>query len=345
MVWVDSVQTTSLQTDGAVIKLKEIATGVTGGNIRSLAKAITLVESRNKEHYLAAAALLDLLMPETGKSIRIGISGVPGVGKSTFIEALGLHLTANGHRVAILAVDPSSQLSGGSILGDKTRMEELSRDPNAYIRPSPAGDSLGGVARKTRETMLVCEAAGYDVIIVETVGVGQSEITVASMVDLFVLLQLPNAGDELQGIKKGVMEIADAIIINKAEGDNRPKADLARQQYLNALHIVKPRSRHWTVPVLTCSALHKEGIAEVWDMVCQFRETMHRVGGFEAKRQAQAVDWMWSLLMDDLKDMFLQDPGVAGIFSQVQQAVASGVTTPGAAARRLLETFRRGHFS
>lgn len=344
-MWVDAVQLTSLQTDAAVIKLKEIAAGVTGGNIRSLAKAITLIESRNKEHYVAAAALLDMLMPETGKSVRIGISGVPGVGKSTFIEALGLHLTGRGHRVAILAVDPSSQLSGGSILGDKTRMEELSRDPNAYIRPSPAGDSLGGVARKTRETMLICEAAGYDVIIVETVGVGQSEITVASMVDLFLLMQLPNAGDELQGIKKGVMEIADAIIINKAERDNRPRAELARQQYLNALHIVKPRSRHWTVPVLMCSALHKDGIDEVWEMVGRFCEAMKDAGEFEVKRRAQAVDWMWSLLMDELKDLFLQDPGVSGVFSQVQQAVASGVTTPGAAARRLLETFRRGHYS
>ena len=344
-MWVDAVQSTSLQTDAAVIKLKEIADGVTRGNIRSLAKAITLIESRNKEHYVAAVALLDMLMPETGKSVRIGISGVPGVGKSTFIEALGLHLTARGHRVAILAVDPSSQLSGGSILGDKTRMEELSRDPNAYIRPSPAGDSLGGVARKTRETMLACEAAGYDVVIVETVGVGQSEITVASMVDLFLLMQLPNAGDELQGIKKGVMEIADAIIINKAEGDNRPRAELARQQYLNALHIVKPRSRHWAVPVLMCSALHKDGIDEVWEMVGQFHKTMADAGEFEAKRRAQAVDWMWSLLMDELKDLFLQDPGVSGVFSQVQQAVASGVTTPGAAARRLLETFRRGHYS
>ena len=234
-----------------MIKINDIVAGVKTGNIRSLAKAITLVESRSPDHSLAATTLLDELLPASGNSIRIGISGVPGVGKSTFIEAFGLHLTALGHKVAVLAVDPSSQLSGGSILGDKTRMEELSRDPRAFIRPSPAGDTLGGVARKTRETMLVCEAAGYDVIIVETVGVGQSEITVASMVDFFLLLQLPNAGDELQGIKRGVMEIADAILINKSEGDNRPRAELARQQYVNALHMLKPKSPNWIV------ALHR----------------------------------------------------------------------------------------
>ena len=204
-----------------MFKLHDIAAGVRAGNIRSLAKAITLVESRNLDHSRAATALLDELLPATGNSVRVGISGVPGVGKSTFIEAFGRTLTSRGHKVAVLAVDPTSQISGGSILGDKTRMEELARDPNAFIRPSPSGDTLGGVARKTRETMLICEAAGYDVIIVETVGVGQSEITVASMVDFFLLLQLPGAGDELQGIKKGVMEIADAIVINKAEGDNR----------------------------------------------------------------------------------------------------------------------------
>ena len=247
-----------------MIKLTELAAGVRAGNIRALAKAITLVESRNLDHSLAATTLLDELLPDTGKAIRIGISGVPGAGKSTFIEVFGLHLTALGRKIAVLAVDPSSQRSGGSILGDKTRMEELSREVHAFIRPSPAGDTLGGVARKTRETMLICEAAGYDVIIVETVGVGQSEITVASMVDFFLLLQLPNAGDELQGIKRGVMEIADAIVVNKAEGDNRPRAELARQQCVNALHMLAPKSPHWPVPVLLCSALQREGVSEVW---------------------------------------------------------------------------------
>ncbi|MBW6510899.1 MAG: methylmalonyl Co-A mutase-associated GTPase MeaB [Desulfuromonadaceae bacterium] len=323
------------------MKLHEIAAGVQQGNIRALAKAITLIESRNIDHSVAATTLLDDLLPHTGKSFRVGISGVPGVGKSTFIEALGLDLTGRGHKVAILAVDPSSQLSGGSILGDKTRMEELSRDPNAFIRPSPSGDNLGGVARKTRETMLVCEAAGYDVIIVETVGVGQSEITVASMVDFFMLLQLANAGDELQGIKKGVMEIADAIVINKAEGDNRPRAELARQQYANALHMLRPKSANWPVPTLLCSALHGDGIAAAWEQVLAYREVMTASGEFEKKRRLQNTDWMWTLLINDLKDLFLRDPKVAAMLGAVQTAVAQGTTTPSAAARRLLDVFKR----
>jgi LAO/AO transport system kinase len=324
-----------------LIKLHEIAAGVMQGQRRALAKAITLVESRNLDHSLAATTLLDELLPASGRSIRIGISGVPGAGKSTFIEVFGLHLTGLGHKVAVLAVDPSSQLSGGSILGDKTRMEQLARDPNAFIRPSPAGDTLGGVARKTRETMLVCEAAGYDVIIVETVGVGQSEITVASMVDCFLLLQLPGAGDELQGIKKGVMEIADVILINKAESDNRPRAELARQQYLNALHLLKPKSGNWQVPVLLCSALEQQGIAEVWETVLAFRSALEPGGEFAEKRRLQAKDWMWTLVLDGLKDLFLRDPQVESLLGQVQEGVATGNTTPGAAARRLLETFKR----
>jgi LAO/AO transport system kinase len=323
--------------------VENIAAGVRKGNIRALAKAITLIESRNPDHSTEAAELLDSLLPDSGNSVRIGISGVPGAGKSTFIEALGMHLLAEDHKVAILAVDPTSQLSGGSILGDKTRMEELAREQNAFIRPSPSGDTLGGVARKTRETMLLCEAAGFDVIIVETVGVGQSEVTVASMVDFFLLLQLPNAGDELQGIKKGVMEVADAILVNKAEGDNRPKAELARQQYENALHLFKPKSRNWIVPAMLCSALHNEGIDELWQTVCDFKEKMLQNGEFAAKRKLQANDWMWSLVMDDLKELFLRDKHVAATLEQVQAGVSSGITTPGAAARRLLETFRRSH--
>ncbi len=323
-------------------KLTDLAAGVRAGNIRALAKAITLVESRNLDHSLAATTLLDELLPATGGATRIGISGVPGAGKSTFIEAFGLHLTALGRKVAVLAVDPSSQRSGGSILGDKTRMEELSRDPAAFIRPSPAGDTLGGVARKTRETMLLCEAAGYDVIIIETVGVGQSEITVASMTDFFLLLQLPNAGDELQGIKRGVMEIADAIVVNKAEGDNRPRAELARQQCVNALHMLAPKSLHWQVPVLLCSALQREGVDAVWEAILAFRTAMEQSGEFEAKRALQNSDWMWNLLMDDLKETFLRHPRVEALLPQLQESVASGVTTPGAAARRLMEVFRRG---
>lgn len=326
-----------------MIKLHDIADGVKNRNIRALAKAITLIESRNLDHSLAATALLDELLPDSGSAIRIGISGVPGAGKSTFIEALGLHLIRQGHRVAVLAVDPTSQLSGGSILGDKTRMEELSREANAFIRPSPSGDTLGGVARKTRETMLLCEAAGYDVVIVETVGVGQSEITVASMVDFFLLLQISGAGDELQGIKKGVMEIADAILVNKADGDNLQRAELARQQYLNALHLFKPKSRNWQVPALLCSALKNQGIAEAWETVLAFRTAMAASGEFEQKRRLQASDWMWTLVMADLKDLFLRDRQVEALLESVQDAVAQGITTPGAASRRLLDAFKRGH--
>ena len=324
-----------------MIKINEIAAGVRTGNVRSLAKAITLIESRNLDHSLAATTLLDELLPATGNSIRIGISGVPGAGKSTFIEAFGMYLLSLGHKVAVLAVDPSSQISGGSILGDKTRMEELAREEGAFIRPSPAGQTLGGVARKTRETMLVCEAAGYDVIIVVTVGVGQSEITVASMVDFFLLLQIPNAGDELQGIKRGVMEIADAIVVNKAEGENRPRAELARQQYANALHMLKPKSLNWQVPALLCSALHNEGVAEVWSTIEDFSKRMRANGELDEKRNLQASDWMWTLLLDDLKEMFLRDRNVESLVDQVQEAVATGVTTPSAAARRLLEAFKR----
>lgn len=323
-----------------MFKIRDLAAGVRAGNIRSLAKAITLVESRNLDHSKAATLLLDELLSDSGKGVRVGISGVPGVGKSTFIEALGLSLTARGHRIAVLAVDPTSQLSGGSILGDKTRMEELSRDPAAFIRPSPSGDTLGGVARKTRETMLLCEAAGYDVVIVETVGVGQSEVAVAAMVDLFLLLQLPGAGDELQGIKKGVMEIADAIVINKAEGDNRPRAELARTQIETALHILQPKSPNWQVPVLLCSALRQEGVDAVWEMICSYRYAMEQSGEFADKRRRQSTDWMWTLVMDNLKDLFRRDEAVEALLPALQRDVASGKTTPGAAARRLLEVFR-----
>jgi LAO/AO transport system kinase len=310
------------------------------GGIRAMGKGITLIESRRPEHAEKASKLLDKLLPHTGNSLRIGITGVPGVGKSTFIESFGRHLTSLGHKVAVLAVDPSSQITGGSILGDKTRMEELSRDPNAFIRPSPAGDTLGGVARRTRETMLLCEAAGYDIIIVETVGVGQSETTVASMVDFFMLLQLATAGDELQGIKKGVMELADAVVINKADIDPI-KTDLAKSQYINALHILRPKSRNWSVPVLTVSALKNQGMENVRSMLTGFHEAMVKSGEFEGKRRSQSVDWMWSLLMDDLKGLFLNNKNVKGIFPQVQEAVAKGITTPSAASKRLLDAFRK----
>ncbi len=322
------------------MELKQLAEKVRAGNIRAIGKGITLLESKKPEHAQKAMQLLDILLPFAGNSLRIGITGVPGVGKSTFIEAFGSYLTTLGHKVAVLAVDPSSQITGGSILGDKTRMEELSRNPNAFIRPSPAGNTLGGVARRTRETMLLCEAAGYDVVIVETVGVGQSETTVASMVDFFLLLQLATAGDELQGIKKGVMELADAIIINKAELDPQ-KTELARRQYENALHILRPKSQNWSVPVLTTSALKQLGIEAVWQMLVQFRQAMQQSGEFGETRKRQSVDWMWSLVMEDLKELFMQHKNVKGVFQQVEEAVSGGITTPSAASRRLLDLFRR----
>ncbi|MDY0301665.1 MAG: methylmalonyl Co-A mutase-associated GTPase MeaB [Trichlorobacter sp.] len=322
------------------MELQELAEKILQGNIRAIGKGITLIESTRPEHNCQAAELLDLLLPHSGNSLRIGITGVPGVGKSTFIESFGSYLTSQGYKVAVLAVDPSSQITGGSILGDKTRMEELSRDPNAFIRPSPAGETLGGVARRTRETIILSEAAGYDIVIVETVGVGQSEITVASMVDFFLLLQLATAGDELQGIKKGVMELADGIIINKADLD-RQKTKLAKGQYENALHILRPKSRNWTVPVLTTSALQHEGMAEVWQMLADFRKIMTETGEFAGNRKHQAVDWMWSLVQEDLKYLFMRHKNVQGVLPQLLEAVEKGITTPSAASKRLMELFSR----
>ena len=310
------------------------------GSIRAIGKGITLIESTKPEHVQQAGILLDRLLPFSGNSLRIGITGVPGVGKSTFIESFGTFLTGKGHKVAVLAVDPSSQITGGSILGDKTRMEELARDEKAFIRPSPAGETLGGVARRTRETMLLCEAAGFDVVIVETVGVGQSETTVASMVDFFMLLQLATAGDELQGIKKGVMELADAIVVNKADIDPQ-KTLLAKGQYENALHILRPKSKNWQEPVHTVSALKQEGVAAIWDMLLAFRKTMQASGEFEEARKRQAVDWMWALVMDDLKRLFMHNGQVKRIYQQMEDNVASGITTPSAASRRLLDVFRK----
>jgi LAO/AO transport system kinase len=320
--------------DFMISKLRE-------GDRRQLAKAITLIESTKSEHQPFAEELMNKILPYTGNSIRIGITGVPGAGKSTFIESFGKYLTSNNHRVAVLAVDPSSQISGGSILGDKTRMEELSRDENAFIRPSPSGESLGGVARKTRETMLLCESAGYDVIIIETVGVGQSETTVASMVDIFALIQIPNAGDELQGIKKGVMEIADIILINKADGDNVNKANLAKSQLINAIHILRQKSKDWEIPVMTCSALKNENIDTFWDYVQKYKNIMLQNGEFEGKRKRQALDWMWSLVMEELKNIFMNNDKIKVKIPQIQELVLSNKVSPTVAANRLLNEFKR----
>ena len=311
--------------------------GVLAGKRKILSKTITLIESSLSRHKRNTYEILDALLPYTGNAIRLGITGVPGVGKSTFIESLGLLLLEKGHRVAILTVDPSSAISGGSILGDKTRMEKLSADPRAYIRPSPAGKTLGGVARKTRETMLVCEAAGFDVILVETVGVGQSEYSVASMVDFFLVLLLSGAGDELQGIKRGILEIADALAVNKADGENLEPAERARQVYENALHYMTSHDSVWHPPVLTCSALTMAGIDELWDTVLRHNREMKKTGRFEKKRKQQAKDWFTYLLDEGLKEWFYQLPEIKKALPLEQKKVENGKTTAMAGARRLLE--------
>lgn len=315
---------------------RALVEGVLAHALRPLAKAITLIESSRPDHQRRAEAVLQALLPHTGRALRLGISGVPGVGKSTFIEALGLYLVERGHRVAVLAVDPSSSVSGGSILGDKTRMERLSRDPRAFIRPSPSAGSLGGVAEKTRETMLVCEAAGFDVVIVETVGVGQSETAVANMTDMFVLLQLPNAGDDLQGIKKGIMELADLIVINKADAD--PAAAMrAKAQLETALHMLRPPHPDWRVPVLLVSALKGEGLDRFWETVLAFRDTMQKNGALAEKRRHQALAWMWERIDAELKRRFRQHPAVRTMLPAIERDVESGRLAPVVAARRLLD--------
>ena len=312
-----------------------LADGVLAGDRRALAKAITLVESTLPEHRRRAQQLLDTLLPHTGRSIRVGISGVPGVGKSTFIEALGMVLIEDGHRVAVLAVDPSSTVHGGSILGDKTRMELLSQRPEAFIRPSPSSGSLGGVAEHTREALRLCEAAGYDIIIVETVGVGQSETAVAAMTDAFVLLMLPNAGDDLQAIKKGIMELADLVVFNKADLDPTA-AQLAAAQMRSALSMLHPASANWQPPVLTLSAIRKDGLVEFWQVIETLRSTLAASGEFEAKRRHQALAWMWQQIDAGLRGRFRENPAVKTALTEISVSVESGVTTPAAAAQRLL---------
>ncbi|MGD2186573.1 MAG: methylmalonyl Co-A mutase-associated GTPase MeaB [Desulfobacterales bacterium] len=310
--------------------------GVLEQDRRLLSKTITLIESSRPDHQQLARKIVDELLQHTGKAVRLGITGVPGVGKSTFIESLGTLLVEAGHRVSVLAVDPSSSRSGGSVMADKTRMERLSVEKNAFIRPSPSGGTLGGVARKTRETMLVCEAAGFDVIIVETVGVGQSETTVASMVDFFLVLMLAGAGDEFQGIKRGVLELADAIAINKADGDNIEKANKAAKIYETALHMLQPASPNWKPLVLTCSALEMTGITEIWQTVMKFHKKFSTSGELQHKRQKQALDWLWSLVEDALKQRFYTNPEIKKKLDQITRAVAKGETAPTHAADKLL---------
>ena len=317
----------------------ELADLVRSGDTMWLARAITLVESRRPDHREAAADLLTMLMPETGGADRVGLTGVPGVGKSTFIDQFGSNLTAAGHKVAVLAVDPSSSRTGGAILGDKPRMERLASDPNAFIRPSPASGSLGGVARATRESILLCEAAGFDVVLVETVGVGQSETTVSEMVDIFVVLMLAGAGDELQGIKRGVLEIADLIAVNKADGDNVKRARMAAADYRRAIHLMSPASPNWTPPVLTCSALTNDGLPEIWEQIVTHRDTLAATGERQERRQRQQIGWMWSLIGDRLIDEFRDSPKVRARLEQVEASVLAGELPPAVAADQLLATF------
>ena len=320
--------------------LDKIKKGVKSGNRRDLARAITLVESNSQEHFQQGQELLKQLTADTGKSIRIGITGVPGAGKSTFIETFGEMLCQQGYKVAVLAVDPSSTVTGGSILGDKTRMENLSRNQNAFVRPSPSGGVLGGVHRKTRETMLLCEAAGYDVILVETVGVGQSEVIVRGMVDFFMLLVITGAGDELQGMKKGIMELADLIVVNKADGANKPAAEKTRREYKGILHFLQPATKGWETKSLTCSALHNEGIEQVWETISAFEQNTKESGIFAERRKSQTKEWLHSMISDRVLSSFFHHPEVKGSFKEIEAEVISGKTTASQAVESLMKLYR-----
>jgi LAO/AO transport system kinase len=321
---------------------QDLADKIRSGDRRALARGITLVESRRADHRLAAEKLLDLLLPKTGRSVRLGISGPPGVGKSTFIESFGQYLIGEGHKVAVLAIDPSSKISGGSILGDKTRMTELSRRKEAFIRPSPAGETLGGVARRTREAMLLCEAAGFDVVIVETVGVGQSETAVAEMTDMFLLLLSPGGGDDLQGVKRGVMELADLLIVNKADGDLAAAAERTAADYAHALRLMHALHQDWRPSVVKCSALKGEGMAAVWEKVQAFRKATAKTGAFESRRRDQARNWLWQEVSDGLLDRLKADPDLADRLARLEVRVGQRKASPAAAARSLLSSFFRG---
>jgi len=313
--------------------------GILSGNRVILSQAITLIESNKQEHYKLSQSILDACIPHSGKSIRIGITGVPGAGKSTFIEAFGKHLTNLGHKLAVLAIDPSSERSKGSILGDKTRMEELAIDENAFIRPSPSAGSLGGVTRKTAETLILCEAAGFDVIFIETVGVGQSETAVHSMVDFFILLMISGAGDELQGIKRGIMEMADAIIINKADGDNIEKAKLTRTQYANALMLFPPPLSDWKPPVLTASSLYKTGISEIWNTILKYKDLTTKNGYFEQNRTNQLQSRFYSFMEEELLNRFYANINVQESIEQYKLQVANKKITPYTAGKIVLDEY------
>jgi len=323
--------------------IEELTAGVLSGDRAVLGRALTLIESNRPDHRHLANELLTVLLPSSGGAHRIGITGVPGVGKSTFIEAFGVRMIEHGHRVAVLAVDPSSSVSKGSILGDKTRMEELSRSTAAFIRPSPSGGSLGGVARKTRESIVICEAAGFDMVLVETVGVGQSEVTVADMVDFFLVLKLSGAGDELQGIKRGILELADLIAINKADGDNRPAAERARAEFESALHILRPEGDdQWAPKVVTSSAVTGVGLDEIHDIIVEHHRLMKSNGQLEATRRRQALHWMWSLVDQGVRAAVRQHPRVMSKIEDLERDVVDGTISAAAAAEEILEAFGIG---
>ena len=313
--------------------------GVLAGDRATLGRAITLVESVRPEDERIAEQVILQLLPHASKALRLGITGIPGAGKSTFIEALGKRLTNLGHKVAVLAVDPSSAVTGGSILGDKTRMVELSADPRAFIRPTPSSCALGGVARKTRETMVLCEASGFDVVIVETVGVGQSETMVDDMVDFFLVLMVAGAGDELQGIKRGVLELADMIAVNKCDGDNVTKAQLARREYATALHFMRAKHEGWTSKAVTCSAVSGDGLDDIWTSIIEHRNVLHENGKLESRRKQQLIRWMWNMIEERLLSAFRQHDAVASTAPELEKAVAEGKVTAARAAVSLLESF------
>ncbi len=319
-----------------LLDVQSYVDGVRDGNRAILARTITLIESENPKHAELAQEVLEALLPDTGGGYRVGISGVPGAGKSTFIDALGTMLTSRSHQVAVLAVDPTSSVTGGSILGDKTRMPALSVDPKAFIRPSPTSGTLGGVTRKTRETILVCEAAGFDVVLVETVGVGQSETIVADMVDFFLVLMIAGAGDELQGIKRGIMEVADMLAINKADGDNLARATRAQASYQSALRLMRPHSEP---PVVTCSALEKTGLEELWALAVDRRKRLEADGAFQQRRQEQQVRWMWDMVDDGLRRALRGDKELRALLDQLEKGVAAGTAAPSAAATQILRQF------
>ena len=321
------------------LSVQQFIDGILKGDIPILSQAVTLVESSKPEHQEIAQEIIVKCLPFSGNSVRIGITGVPGVGKSTFIEAMGKHITSKGNKLAVLAIDPSSERTKGSILGDKTRMEDLSIDPNAYIRPSPSAGSLGGVARKTREIIVLCEAAGFNHIFIETVGVGQSETAVHSMVDFFLLLMLAGAGDELQGIKRGIMEMADVITINKADGNNIEKAGLARVQYMNALHLFPPTDSGWKPKVTTCSAYLKTGISEIWESIDEYLSLVKTNGYFQHKRNEQSKFWMYETINEQLRNNFYQNEQIMGMMKESEEKVLKEEISSFVAARKLLDLY------